>query len=303
MASVLDNMKEIHKIADLAEPKVEKAFLDIIAQIKDTATVGKIAKALKSGNSQAVFDALPTNLLTTEMQPKVAKIVRDVIEQSAAVAPMPGKAVASLDITNPKALEYVQNGLLNTSLKIRDETEQAVRDAIRKSFAEGIPTLDIAREIQDRVGLTSRQWASVDKYEDYVRGLADNISHASELSETALAKLQRGGLRGTGAFNSVQGLTESRISSLVQTYKDRLIRERSETIARTVTIDASNNGQRTLWRQAVQSGLLNDADWEVMWIIAPDDITCVRCREQGKMRSSIMGRYPNGVDHPTLHPR
>jgi hypothetical protein len=302
MANILENIAEIQKIADLAAPKVRNAFMDVLAQIKDATAVEKISKALKAGGVEAVLDAIPLDLITTTMQPDIAKIVRSVIEKAAEATVLPKEVSASLDLTNPEVFEYLQNGLLNQTLGIRVETETAIRDAIARAFSEGIHPLEIAQEIQDNIGLTTKQWAAVDNYEQYIRDLADRTSSAAELSDTALYRLQRGGLRGTGMFDTVAGLTDNRIDQLVSSYADKLLGERAATISRTVTIDASNSGQNALWNQASQNGLLKLDEWEVKWIVADDDRTCPRCWAMDKERRSLDGAYSNGVKRPTLHP-
>lgn len=252
---------------------------------------------------QAALDVIPLDLITTEMQPKIASIARDIIDASAIEAPLPKGIIASLDLTNAKVYDYLQTGLLNETLKIRAETELAIRSAMSKAFQEGIHPYDIARELREYTGLTANQWATVDRYEDYINKLADRIVSSDELSETALRKLERGGLRGVGAFDTRQGLTGERIEKLVDTYKNKLIAERAETIARTITIQASNEGQNALWRQAIERELIDAQEWEAEWIMADDDVTCEECQAMAEERRPVDGTYSNGVKCPPLHPQ
>ncbi len=52
--------------------------------------------------------------------------------------------------------------------------------------------------------------------------------------------------------------------------------DRAETIARTETMRASNEGQQQAWNQAVDAGVLTGAEQKV-WIVTPDDRLCPIC--------------------------
>lgn len=78
--------------------------------------------------------------------------------------------------------------------------------------------------------------------------------------------------------------------------------ERAEMIARTETMTAANEGQRQVWAQAMDQGLLpNDIQRE--WIATSDANVCPICEELNGARTSIEGEYPDpGGDGPPQHP-
>lgn len=80
---------------------------------------------------------------------------------------------------------------------------------------------------------------------------------------------------------------------------------RAETIARTETMTASNQGQQALWDQAVDEGLLTGKERQV-WIVTPDDRLCPICEpldgqeaDFGETFDTELGK----VDGPPAHPR
>ena len=296
----IQNTQGIQRIAKQMEPDIAKAFLRTIQQIKDATAISRIEAAIRRRDMAGVLNAIPLQEFETQFQADIARTIRDVAEGGAEVAVLPGRITASLNVTNPEVFDFIRAATLNPIMKIRAESENAIRDALFKAFSEGIHPYDMARQIRDIVGLTANQWETVDRYRQYFEDLAQR--GAPDLGKEALYKLKRGRMAQSAGVIARQGLTQDRIDKLVANYSDRLIRERAEGIARTLTIDASNAGQGALWSQAVSDGLLRPQEWEVCWIVADDDRLCPRCRAMEHMRRDINGIYPNGVARPTLHP-
>ncbi len=98
-------------------------------------------------------------------------------------------------------------------------------------------------------------------------------------------------------------ISEARKQSLLENYVSRLRNERCETIARTLVIDASNAGQNAAWKQAVNRGLLNEKNYDVMWIAAKDERTCPSCGSLHGKRRPMFGVYQDGTARPPRHPR
>ncbi len=313
MAKVLSAINQIHKIADAMEPKLRQKFIDAVSRIKDNANLTKIVNEIKAGRIAGVMEVLGLEAEFAQFQADALQVVRVLVEKGAEVAPLPAGVGMSFDLTNPKVFDVIRKDTINKVLKISTETEAAVRAAIEKSFAQGIPTLEIAREIRDLVGLTQNQWATVGRYDEYIRGLADRFTEVADLSKTAEEMLRKGGMRnllkpdrGLGVLNRT-GLTNERIESLVQKYTDRLIAQRAETIARTLTIDAANEGQERLWRQAIEDEELDPADWDIVGIVARDDRLCEKCMSMDGKRRPMDGPFTEGAYagtwHPAWHPR
>lgn len=79
---------------------------------------------------------------------------------------------------------------------------------------------------------------------------------------------------------------------------------RAETIARTETMRASNEGQSQLWDQAVEEGLLTGAEKQV-WITTPDDRLCPICEPMDGVTTTLDGTFDvdgDEIDGPPAHP-
>jgi hypothetical protein len=185
---------------------------------------------------------IPFDKLAAELKAEIGQQLISTVGQAAQIADLPESVALKMrfDIMNPETLSYIKNMSMSEVLRISQEMQGAVRDAIYRGFTEGGHPYDIARELRDRIRLTSNQWVTVENYEKFLDGLSARDSLGG-LGQTAMERLRRGGYRGTNPLNLQ--LTDERKQSLLQNYVTRLRNERCETITRTLVIDASNAGR------------------------------------------------------------
>jgi SPP1 gp7 family putative phage head morphogenesis protein len=95
-----------------------------------------------------------------------------------------------------------------------------------------------------------------------------------------------------------EGVTRLVARQRAEKYTQKLIRTRAQTIARTETMRASNEGQAQLWRQAQEMGLLTGKEQKVWQVADP----CPICAPLDGERVGINEDFSVGQD-PPLHPR
>ena len=159
------------------------------------------------------------------------------------------------DLTNPRAVEFAQTRTATLVTNVLEDTKAVIREIIGRGFTEGRTTRQMAKEIRQVVGLTPRYATAV---------------------ENLRAKLE------------AKGLDADTIDAKAEKYSAKLLRLRSQTIARTETIRASNAGQQELWQQAGDDGLIDVETARQDWIVTPDDRLCPVCE-------AIPGMNENGV--------
>lgn len=79
---------------------------------------------------------------------------------------------------------------------------------------------------------------------------------------------------------------------------------RAETIARTETMKASNDGQQLLWEEAAEKGLLTGLE-KKEWIVTPDDRLCPVCEPMDGVQVELGGFFSVGgeqLEGPPAHP-
>lgn len=79
---------------------------------------------------------------------------------------------------------------------------------------------------------------------------------------------------------------------------------RADTIARTESMRAANEGQQQAWDQAVEAGLLTGNEQQV-WIVTPDDRLCPICEPLDGELADLDGTWNadgEDIDGPPAHP-
>jgi hypothetical protein len=172
-----------------------------------------------------------------------------------------GASIAiSFNKSNPFARQWAERHAAQLVTNLSKESKKAIREVITRSFDEQISPASAARLIRPLIGLTSRQ-------AEAVMNLRERM--INNPGSTIVAGRVRIRIPENGA-------SESMIEDRSEAYADRLLGQRADAIARTETITASNEGQRQLWLQAVDDGLLSGNEQRV-WIATPDEKTCPIC--------------------------
>ena len=154
--------------------------------------------------------------------------------------------------------------------RITKETKNALKRVISESIRDGIPPREAAKQIRESVGLNRPQALALKRY---VRKLSPTLSTAAK--EKAEIKL-----------------------------KNKMIRRRAITIARTEVIDSLTGGVELAWGQAQKQGLLgNNAKKE--WMTTPFG-ACNICQaldgDQVLLNKKFISKTLGALDRPTAHP-
>ena len=134
------------------------------------------------------------------------------------------------------------------------------------THVEIIPTLQIAAKLKDHVGLLPRQWGALEKYR---QNLLDEGT-AGPLMERRIAK-----------------------------QRARMLKVRTQTIARTEIADAWNIGQVESAKAGLEAGDIYGKLHKRWWVSDPCE-TCASNAAAGVIE--IDEPYPSGHQHPTAHP-
>lgn len=188
----------------------------------------------------------------------------------------------SFDTANPSAIQYAIQHAAELVTSITRETSEAINTAIVESFRESISVAETARIIRGSIGLTETYAAAVSNLRKRIAESPGNLIYAGS----------------TPIRVPFKGMPAPRMDKLLRQYSDRLIRARAITIARTETIRASNEGQRLLWQQAVQKGILSGQEMRQWIAFDPCDICTGYDGEKRRLSEPFRG----GLTGPPAHP-
>lgn len=254
-------------------PSLRRAFINAIeASASKAGTLASIEEAIRTSSVTQVLRALQldvvrddlglrlasgefTAALTTTFNDAGSRVMPAVLQQLRRQATVPFEM--SFNIALPRSAEFLRAYTGNLIREVTGEQARTMIDVVRNAFEEGGHPYAQARQIRalENFGLTTRQNRAVMNF------------------------------RGSQAE---AGLTGAKLDKVVERYRKKLLRYRSENIARTETIRASEAGHQEAWRQAADAGFFDTGSARRKWVITPDDRLCPECR-------SVPGLNPEGV--------
>lgn len=232
-----------------------KLIDDIFKAIRGRFTVDEIERLLvtdPTGLIQLITEHTMDEFSAT-LIPQIESIV--IAEGTPAIVTelLPDGAVTSpwsFSISEPFTAQYIREFVGNDIREITDTTVAAVRQTIERGQQQGRNPRNIAVDFRDNIGLTSRMEQAVANYRAGLESLSPEV-----LNRVLRDKRFDSTIR--NAIGSGKELTEQQIDKMVQRYRERAIKSRSETIARTEQLTAVTVGQRQSLLQARDQGKLS----------------------------------------------
>lgn len=295
----------INKIAQEVEPDIRDAFIEAVERVRRGADVSSITEALKRGDVEAAVAALELDALLARLRGMVESLTEVYLRGGATMA----EAIASgytgrpiefrFDTYSDSVVQFVRSYQFDLVQNIDRDTRDAVRAVMSEGYRAQLAPSAMARELRDAVGLNERQGRAL-----------SNFKRALEKGDAAMATQRALGVRLEQRVRRTirDGGRKEQIAELVEAYRQRLIRQRAEAIARTESIRMLNAGQHEALRQAVGDGALNGNTLKRYWLVADDERTCPVCTGIARSNRDGVGveepfRSSNGpIMNPPAHP-
>lgn len=281
--------RELKRVLDEMEPRLAEAFVEATKTVKDGASMKAISEAISIGDlARAVRLAGTVNLAETFKgvgiapgKPVIQDILLDTFREGGTAGmrqmPLAAGVRASLDLTNPEAVRYLQEHLPTLIQGVGEETQRAVRAAVLRGFDEGRPPIQIAREIRESIGLTEKQAEAVGNFRRQLetgelgggtRPWATRTAEGEYVPGRRLSATEQAQAR--AIMQSEAKPDPAKVNALVERYQESLINRRAQDIARTEVHRAFTEGQDELWRQATEQELLPKTTRRI-WIVTGDE--------------------------------
>jgi hypothetical protein len=303
----------LDQLIDQLEPVLRRAFMESIYAIRDAAQLDLIVRMLENGDVPGAIRAVG---LDPNLFRPFDKAISDAFEAggrfTATALPIVKDAggfrtVFQFGVRNLAAETWLRTHSASLVQEIINDQREMIRkyltDGITKGLNPRTSALDLVGRISvvtgkregGTIGLTASQ-------EEWVSGYADDLA-----SDNPLAALTRGlrDKRFDGAVRKAAAKGEPVPAELrgkmVTAYRNRALRYRAQTIARTETIAALHTAQDQALDQAVGTGAIRQAQITMTWRSAHDARVRDAHREldgqsirKGGVFQSILGpiRYP-----------
>jgi len=267
-----DNAADVARLRRLAtqlKPEIATAFLQAVEQLRDKIDLKELVDLLAQGRTQEAIARVQSAVTQGGWQQLANTVSRGALEAAltgmrTAVADVPFTQLETVfSVTNPKTVGFLNQYEMQLIRQLADDSLSSVRRAILDGVSAGRNPLDVARDVRRFIGLTDTQTQAVQNF----RRLLENQDRdvlARALRDKRFDPTVRAWLDGD------LDLKPEQVDRMVDRYTDRYLKYRSETIARTEAIRATQVGNHQIWQQAVDSGQFQAMEVRRSWIYTHD---------------------------------
>jgi len=244
------------------KPKFVRVFLDAVAASLEGLTAKTISEPMARGDLFGVEAALNRKQFLDHLdgyKPLFTRLLQESGQATADYISTGARAKFGFDLVDPNAVHWINNHSAELVRYIDDSSRTAIREIIRDGFENGITPKEMAKRIEQHIGLDPQRSRALQK-------------HRESLIEG--------------------GFSPSEVSRRSDQFARRLLKDRAYGIALNETLEASNQGFFLGTKQAVARGILDPQKYEGYRIVTPDDRLCPRCSSiRGERRQLPDGCY------------
>jgi len=257
-----DSRRLLEDLIARATPRIRRRFGEIILQLQREASLAELARLIESGRIDQALSLLDSaaNRLAATVQSVWIGAGSEVAE---AMSEALGIQVA-FDVTNVNAVAAMQQNRLTLVREFTSQQRAATREALLDGIRRGLNPREQARAFRDSIGLTARQQQAVSNYR---RLLEEN-------SAEALTRRLRDARFDRSLQNAIANetpLSRAQIDRMVERYRERYLKYRSEVIGRTEALRSVHEGAEEAFRQAIADGHVKPNEVRRIWNTAKDE--------------------------------
>lgn len=256
-------VEQMNRATRIVERRMAPTYLGAMQAVRATLTLKEITSLLEAGNLQGATRSAGvamSNWFNANWMPAY-----NTSASQAALFLQRGMGIPmSFDVTNWSAVNNIQQTRLQLVTGFTREQTRSSMAAIQEAFDTGLNPRATARAFRGSIGLTERQTRAVANYRRLLEeGNSDSLSRA--LRDKRFDRTVR------RALQSKSPLPKEHIDRMVGRYNERMLKYRSEVIARTESLRSVNGGQKDMFDQAISEGSLQNDQLERTWNTANDE--------------------------------
>lgn len=256
-----DSSKLIEELLAKAHKTIRDRFALIVQQIKNEHGLRELAELIAQGDVEGALSILDdaAQRLASSINAvflTVGTTTADAVSDSLGIA-------LSFDQANERAVKLLELNKLELVREFTEVQRDATRDALIQGSRQGLNPREQARAFRDSIGLTKKQNRAVERYRELLE-TGDSEALTRELRDARFDKTV------ARAIAEGKSLSKAEIKRMTERYRERMLKFRSETIARTESIATVNQGHDEAIRQGVDRGLLNAKKIQRTWKSAKD---------------------------------
>jgi hypothetical protein len=267
---------------------IRRAFEVAIRERRESINLRALAEAIEARDIGRAVDI--AGLTRGDMFP-LDQAARTAYFEGAQTVPAAAPAFAAriaLDGNAPRAVEWARNHVGGLITEIIEDNRTAIRGIITQQLAEGVGPRQAAIAVRGQIGLTTQQTGFVSNARAQLASL-DSAYFTRQLRDRRFDGIVR------KAIAEGKPLSSADIDRITARYSERLLKHRSEVIARTESITALRMGRREGIQQAIEQGAIASDALKRVWSTSADD----RVRED---HVAMDGEEVDGIDTPWTLP-
>ena len=276
--------QSVDDLIDQWEPALRQAFLESVYNIRDAAQLRYIQDAVARGDVDAVLESLKLNPASFRPLDRALTAAFEAGGESVtgalpSVERPDGLSVEfQFDVRNPAAETWLREHSSRSVSEILEDQRTLVREHLAAGMAAGNNPREVTIDLVGQVGasgrreggvigLTSSQAEWVRNYEDKLRSGTPTDALSYSLRDARLdAAVRR-------AEETGQPIPEDLLEKMVNSYENRALRWRAESIGRTEAMAALHEAQSQSLKQAIESGDLSREAVTKIWRATHDKRT------------------------------
>jgi hypothetical protein len=258
------NAEEMRQLISSNARKLRNGYIQAIREAQSKLTVEELMQIL---SSSAYEDQLQPYIET------ISATLGDVSEQVVVDSERNAEKTVTKSngfLWNAWSYNAIVNNRLRFVREMKNNIISVLHQVLTRGVKDSINPVEQAREFRDSIGLTRHQEQVVANYKallytvgtkyDATEDVVDRRLHDNRYTRTILRASREG-----------KPLTRKQIDTMVQRYRERFIKYRSEVIARTESMRAVHQGTEAFYEKAIESGVLERDNIVKTWITAKDD--------------------------------
>ena len=244
-----------NKLIALAESKegyLAREWLLSIQAIKDITTLDALIVALQNNDVYAIQRAFTQEAVQLQLT-NFKNAMTNVYTASGNALTKTTPTGVYFNQVNPRLVNIINTWSNRLITNESQATIQGIGQVLSQTTLQGQNPLVGARRIRDSIGLTPQQVRAVDNYERKLR--AGESVESYQLRDKRLKK---------------KTLTEDDIIKRVERYRQRQLKFRAETIARTESLRMVNMANQHIYENGIEEGRIGANDYRKFWVATRD---------------------------------
>jgi hypothetical protein len=291
-ASKLDEeLDRLDALLARQERRIREAFAEFVRDVRSPGVIREVTALIQAGNIEGALQIVDTYV--TRMGAVIPAIFQQAaIAEAAALAGELGRlaprVAIAFDPTDVAAADLMRRATLSFVAEFTDKQRQAVRVAITEALLRGGGPVQTARAFRDAIGLTA-----------YQEGVVRNYRRLLEAGSAEALDRQLRDARFDGsvrrALRTREPIPPAKIDTMVERYRERMLRRRSETIASTEALRVTAEARDEAFRQAANAAGLDLNLVDEIWNSTRDR----RTRETHRAMNRQVRPYGVPFDSPS----